>query len=162
MALVQGICRFLPFFNRPGLILRLQVFESAQEQPRPMNTSVDAPHLPADWAEQRALLGFRYIFGANKRGAENCGAWARVSLLRSGCSRQFGRASAPTMPHRVHTMHRLKEQRARFLTETMRALAFTLLLRRSARSARQSCVTSQELWAASRRVPSPSPALSPE
>ena len=25
-------------------------------------------------------------------------------LNRAGCSRQFGRASAPMMPHRVHTM----------------------------------------------------------
>jgi len=25
-------------------------------------------------------------------------------LSRAGCSRQFGRASAPMMPHRLHTM----------------------------------------------------------
>jgi hypothetical protein len=30
--------------------------------------------------------------------------WTPLRLSRAGCSRQFGRAWAPTMPQRVHTM----------------------------------------------------------
>jgi hypothetical protein len=36
--------------------------------------------------------------GAHRHGA------VPAPLSRAGCSRQFGRASAPMMPHRVHTM----------------------------------------------------------
>jgi hypothetical protein len=34
----------------------------------------------------------------------HCCHCAPVNVSRAGCSRQFGRASAPTMPQRVHTV----------------------------------------------------------
>jgi hypothetical protein len=40
--------------------------------------------------------------GAHRHGA------VPAPLSRAGCSRQFGRASAPMMPHGVHTNRREK------------------------------------------------------
>jgi hypothetical protein len=49
--------------------------------------------------ERAALLAAQVLASRSHR--RHC---TPVRLSRGGCSRQFGRASAPMMPHRVHTM----------------------------------------------------------
>jgi hypothetical protein len=44
------------------------------------------------------------ISSARCRTCAHCHGAVPAPLSRTGCSRQFGRASAPMIPHRVHTM----------------------------------------------------------
>jgi hypothetical protein len=56
-------------------------------------------HHPASASRPASVISNRTTsLGAHRHGA------VPAPLSRAGCSRQFGRASAPMMPYRVHTM----------------------------------------------------------